>query len=183
MWVESHQTTDALREAIRAARSSNLRDRLRIVLHALDGEAGSAIARRLGCGERVVRKWVHRYNKGAIAGLADLPRSGRPRKLPRESEPGLEERLNAAPRPEDGVCTLRGVDVRRILAEEFGVEYSSSGTYVMLHRLGYSSLMPRPKHPKSDAAAQEEFEKNTSGDGAGDGSHASRRRDPGMGAG
>ncbi|MDB4947801.1 MAG: family transposase, partial [Gemmatimonadetes bacterium] len=135
------------------------------------------------CGQRVVRKWVHRYNEGAIGGLADRPRSGRPRKLPRESEPRLGERLNAPPRPEDGVCTLRGVDVRRILADEFGVEYSSSGMYVVLHRLGYSSLMPRPKHPKSDAAAQEEFEKNPSGDGADDGSHASRRRDPGVGAG
>jgi transposase len=183
MRVEGYATQDELRLAIRTARDSNGRDRLRIILHALEGETSRAIAERLGCGERVVRKWVHRYNEGAISALSNRPRSGRPRKLPAESEERVRERLDAAPRPEDGVCTLRGVDVRRILAEEFGVEYSESGTYVVLHRLGYSSLMPRPRHPKSDTAAQKEFEKNSSGDGAGDGLHASRRRDSGVGAG
>lgn len=32
----------------------------------------------------------------------------------------MKQRLDAGPREEDGVCTLRGEDVRRILLKEFG---------------------------------------------------------------
>ena len=34
---------------------------------------------------------------------------------------GSETRLEAGPTPEDGVCTFRCQDLRRILEEEFGV--------------------------------------------------------------
>ena len=49
-------------------------------------------------------------------------------------------RLNAGARPEDGVCTLRGKDVVRILETEFGVKYTLGGAYDLLWRLGYSCL-------------------------------------------
>ena len=61
-------------------------------------------------------------------------------------------------RPEDGVCSLRGVDVQRILAQEFGVLRSLAAVYFLLHRLGYSYLRPRPRHRKFDAQAQAEFQ-------------------------
>ncbi|WP_390625425.1 helix-turn-helix domain-containing protein [Paludisphaera soli] len=35
------------------------------------------------------------------------------------------------------------------------------GVYPPLHRLGYSCLDPRPRHPRSDPAAREEFEKKS----------------------
>jgi len=47
--------------------------------------------------------------------------------------------------------------VRRILREEFGLGRSLSATYHPLHRLGYASLVPRPKHRKTDPARQERF--------------------------
>jgi transposase len=154
-----------------------------MVMYAKEGATGAAIGKRLGYTDRVVRKWIRRYNEGGLAGLKDLPRSGRPRRLEAAKEESVRQRLDAGVRPEDGVCALRGEDVRRILEEEFGARYSLSGAYVVLHRLGYSSLMPRPQHPQADVAAQEEFQKNTPGDGADHCLHASRRRDPGMGAG
>jgi transposase len=52
---------------------------------------------------------------------------------------------------------LRGQDIRRIMQVEFGVVYSGSGVYELLRRLDYASLKPRPKHRKTDAAAQEQF--------------------------
>ena len=70
---------------------------------------------------------------------------------------GLRARLDAGPTPADGVCTLRGEDVRRTLAEEFDARYSVDGVYAPLHRLGYSSLAPRPRHRKADAEAQAAF--------------------------
>jgi transposase len=183
MKVEAHDTLEELREAVHRTSDADERDRVRMVLHAKEGQTGVAIAQRLGYTDRAVRKWIQRYNEGGLAGLKDLPRSGRPRHLEVAKDKDVRQRLDAGARPDDGVCALRGVDVRRILEEEFGARYSLRGTYVVLHRLGYSSLMPRPRHPKADAAAQEEFEKNSPGDGAEYRPHASRRRDPDLGAG
>jgi len=183
MKVMAHDTWEKLQAAVRRAADADERDRVRMVVHAREGETGAKIAQRLGCTDRAVRKWIRRYNEGGLAGLKDLPRSGRPRHLESAREGDVRRRLDAGAEVKDGVCTLRGEDVRRILEEEFGARYSLSGAYVVLHRLAYSTLMPRPQHPDADPAAQEEFEKNTPGDGAKRDAHASRRRDPDLGAG
>jgi hypothetical protein len=56
--------------------------RARIVLLAAGGAANSVIAARLGVCEDTARKWRRRYCEQGIAGLADAPRPGRPRKFP-----------------------------------------------------------------------------------------------------
>jgi transposase len=183
MKVEAHDTLEKLRAAVHEIADADERDRVRMVLHAREGDTGAAIAKRLGMTDRAVRKWIRRYNEGGLAGLKDLPRSGRPRHLEADRDEDVRQRLDRGAQERDGVCALRGEDVRRLLEEEFGASYSLSGTYVVLHRLGYSSLVPRPQHPKADPAAREEFEKNSPGDGAERCAHASRRRDPGLGAG
>ena len=99
------------------------------------------------------------YNAEGFGGLEDRPRSGRSTILPRDQEPRLRERLDAGARPEDGVCTLRAEDIRRILENEFQVLYKLKGVYKLLARLGYSSLSPRPRHAKADPEAQEDFKK------------------------
>ena len=183
MRVEPHDTLEGLQAAVHRISDADERDRVRMVMHAKEGRTGAAIAQRLGYTDRAVRKWIHRYNEGGLEALRDLPRSGRPRHLEAAREEGVRQRLDAGAQSRDGVCTLRGEDVRRILKEEFGAVYSLRGTYALLHRLGYSSLAPRPRHPEADPAAQEEFEKNSPGHGAQRGVHASRRRNPGLGAG
>lgn len=183
MRVEPHDTLEELREAVHRVSDADERDRVRMVVNAKEGQTGVEIAQRFGYTDRAVRKWIRRYNEGGLAGLRDLPRSGRPRHLEATKEEDVRKRLDAGARLGDEMCVLRGADVRRILAEEFGARYSLSGTYVVLHRLGYSSLMPRPQHPDANPVAQEEFEKNTTGDGADHRPHASRRRNPDLGAG
>jgi transposase len=183
MRVEPHDTLEELREAVHRTSDADERDRVRMVMQAKEGETGVAIGKRLGYTDRAVRNWIRRYNQGGLAGLTDLARSGRPRHLEKAKDEDVRKRLDEGAKPEDGVCVLRGEDVRRILEKEFGARYSLSGTYAVLHRLGYSSLMPRPQHPETDVAAQEEFEKNSPGDGAEHRLHASRRRDPDLGAG
>lgn len=52
--------------------------RARIILAAADGQANAAIAADLGMHVDTVRKWRKRYAARGLAGLDDLPRSGRP---------------------------------------------------------------------------------------------------------
>ena len=49
--------------------------------------------------------------------------------------------------------------LRRWIEKQFGTIYSLTGAYDLLHRLGYSWLMPRPRHAKASKEAQEEFKK------------------------
>ena len=56
--------------------------RARIVLAAAAGESNASIARCLAVCEDTVRRWRRRFYLFGIAGLADRPRSGRPRVYP-----------------------------------------------------------------------------------------------------
>ena len=144
----------------RTERNALQRDRYRAVLLALDGQEAVAIAAALGRARRSVQDWVYAYRDGGIDDLRPGKSPGRPTKLPREREAELRARLDAGPLPADGVCTLRGRDVVRILEQEFGVRYSLDGAYDLLERLGYSCLTPRPLHEQSDAEALEHFRQN-----------------------
>jgi transposase len=159
MDVQAHSADDVkvLERGVRAERDARLRERYRGVLLALRGFEAVPIADQLGRSRRFVQYWVYRYRDHGLAGLTDRPRSGQPTRLPRADEDRLRARLDAEPRPPDGVCSLRGVDVVRVLKEEFGVRYSLQGAYDLLHRLGYSYLRPRPQHRKNDPAAMQRW--------------------------
>ena len=49
------------------------------------------------CGEDVVRTWRHRYQRLGVAGLYDLPKSGRPPKE-RRSGPIVDAQASQSPR-------------------------------------------------------------------------------------
>ena len=70
-------------ELTRITRSSSVRAglalRARIVLAAAEGEANERIAARVGVSKVTVLQWRRRYLEQGLAGLADQPRSGRPR--------------------------------------------------------------------------------------------------------
>lgn len=133
------------------------RDRYRAVSMALAGWEARQIAAALGRARRSVQDWAYAYRDGGINAIQPKPRPGRPTKLPPEREADLRTRLDAGPTPTDGVCTLRGKDVVRILEQEFNVKYSLDGVYDLLERLGYSCLAPRPRHEQNDPVALAKF--------------------------
>jgi transposase len=49
--------------------------------------------------------------------------------------------------------------IHRALEEKVGGEVARNTVYRLLHRHGWRKIAPRPKHPKSDATAQEAFKK------------------------
>ena len=68
----------------------------------------------------------------------------------------------AEPTTADGLCRLRGVDIRRIPRAEFGTAYARSSVHYLLHRtLGFSYLKLRPLHAKTAAAAQDALKKTS----------------------
>ena len=161
MQVEAHLSQEDLERRIQNAKQPRLRQRLRIVYWASRGETAEQIVQRVGLSRRRVQDWVARYNIHGLDGLKDLP--GRGRKLPldpRQIEQ-LKERLDEGPPETEGVCVFTGPLVQQWIAQTFNNSLTLSGTYYLLHAIGYSWLVPRPQHPQADPQKQEAFKKGT----------------------
>ena len=148
MHIQPHHPEDLtqLRQHSRRQRDAKQRDRYRAVLLALEGHDAPAIARTLGRSRGFVQRWAYAYRDHGLEAIAPKRQTGRPPNLPVTKEAPFKERFLAEPTEVDGVCTLRAKEAQRILRKEFGVEYSLPGVYDLLHRLGFSSLAPRPRH-------------------------------------
>ena len=151
--------TQALETAARHERDGRVRGRILAMLHLARGHTVAQTAGRYALGKSVLYGWIRRHDGEGIEGLRDRPRSGQLQRLAREREQAFLRQLQEAPPVDSGLAAWRGEDLRALLRDEFDADYSLSGVYALLHRLGQSSLVPRPCHPESDPAAQEAFKK------------------------
>ena len=118
MFLEEKQE---LERRVRAATTSQ-RDslRARIVLLRHQGVKQVEVARRLGTSVASVNKWSQRFDREGIAGLHDLPRSGRPRRIPPEIVKEVVTQAGQAPPGAQRWST-------RTLAKKVGIAPSSVG--------------------------------------------------------
>lgn len=159
--VDDSLTAAELTRKAKRERDARLRARILAIRYLRVGHTVPEAANALGMSERQLRTWVHRYNAEGIPGLRDRPRPGQPPHLSPDRVERFKERVRSGPRPADGVCALHGLDLQRILEEEFDAKYSLPGVYFLLHRLSFSSLVPRPKHLEANEQAQADFKKNS----------------------
>ena len=161
MDVKDHLSLVELKRLARAEQDVKLSKRMQIVVLAVEGYTAPAIARSLSCSRRACQQWVQRYNADGLEGLQDKPGRGKSPLLTPAEQEQLKQRIDAGPTSEDGVCSLRGKDIQRILEEDFGKVRSLGAVYYLLHQLGYSSLVPRPQHRQADSEAQTAFKKSS----------------------
>lgn len=159
MRVELRCTKGELDRLIAKTKVTSRRQRLRVIRWALEGLTANEVATQTKLCRRQVQNWVRRFNGAGLSGLDDRPGRGRPCPLSSEQQAQFKTRLATGPTAKDEVCTLRGEDVQRILEQEFGILRKLSSVYHLLHSLGYSSLVPRPRHAKADPGRQELFKK------------------------
>jgi transposase len=154
-------TPKELANLVRTQKDGRVRQRLRAMKFILQGQTIPQVARRMDISERPLRKWTHRFNKEGPKGLLDAPRPGQPPKIKAMQIEKFKQRIRQGVTETDNVCSLRGKDLQKILQREFNAHYSLGGTYFLLHRLGFSCLCPRQKHPQADIHKQETFKKST----------------------
>jgi transposase len=159
MHVEPHVLLTELERLERREKNATRARRLRIIILALTGYTAPAIAMSLGLSRRICQRWVYRFNEHGLEGLEDLRGAELQSPLTPEQEAQVRQRIEAGPTPEDEVCSLRGLDIQRILGQELGVWRSLATIYHLLHRLGYSYLRPRPRHRRADLEAQQKFKR------------------------
>jgi len=151
---------DTLKAMARAERDAKHRDRLRAVAMALDGEFTADIMKSLGRSKNFVQRWVYFYREGGIDAIKPGKSTGRTPLLTKSQIEELRQRIEAGPTDEDGVCTLRGTDIQRIIESKWNIAFSLNGVYQLLHREGYSCLKPRPRHEKNDPAAMKAWKES-----------------------
>jgi transposase len=130
---------------------------LRIIVLAKLGWPAPDIGMAVGLSRRVVQQHVYDYNEHGIEALQEQRGAPSGPLLTPEQEQVLVARIEAGPRSEDHVCSLRGKDFQRILRAEFDKCRSLATVYNLLHKLSYSYLRPRPRHNLADAAKQQAF--------------------------
>ena len=128
--------------------------------HLLTGHSAKETAGLFGLERSQLFIWRARYEAEGLQGLADRPRPGQPKHLKAEDEAAFLARLHAGPGAERGLAEWRGEDLRELLRHEFDAHYSLSGVYRLLQRLKQSYLVPHPRHPDADDAAQAAFKKS-----------------------
>lgn len=157
MHVQNHLTLEALQHLTHSITDTKLWKRHQAVILAIQGRPAADIAINLGCSLWAVQKWVTRYNRHGLDALQEQPRSGRPLRIDGPELIRFRQRVEVGPLPGENRSTFYGRDYQRILKEEFGVTLSLQGVYDLLHRLGFSSLMPRPQHKNADEKLQAAF--------------------------
>src|SRR5271155_5660128 len=62
-------------------------------------------------------------------------------------------------RKKDGIVRWRRIDLKRVIAERFGVDFHSRYVGKLLKKLGFSHISARPRHPSQDERIVEGFKK------------------------
>src|ERR1700682_1926406 len=151
---------DLRRFAARAKDGAQAR-RLLALAAVHDGMNRSEAARIGGVERPTLRDWVHRFNQYGPEGLIDIKPPGRPPKLSEEQKKALKQLIETGPDSEtDGVVRWRCVDLKRVLAQRFGVDLSAVNLGRVLKKLGFSHISARPQHPVQNPEALATF-KNT----------------------
>lgn len=149
-----------LRRAATRSRDGHAARRMLALALVLEGKSRKEAAESCGMDRQILRDWVIRYNEGGLAGLSDRVPPGPSCRLSPEQMAALSEIVEAGPDlAVDHVVRWRRVDLRRVIRERWGVEFHERTVGKLLHRLGFARLSVRPKHPKTDPAAQAEWGK------------------------
>jgi transposase len=141
------QRRDLRRQQRRAL--GRVAERIHYVLLFSRGFALAEIARLYEVDERTVVAWLERYRRAGLAGLDDLPRSGRPRLASAAAQAEASRCLDATPSEwgaERTTWTRRLLG--RHLGERLGCWLSTSSLTRLIARLGFTwgrpKLVPRP---------------------------------------
>ena len=115
-----------------------------------------------GMDRQTLRDWVHRFNAAGPDGVTDNLTGGVPPRLSAEQKVELAQIVEAGPdREKDGVVRWRRVDLQRVIAERFGVDYCERYVGTLLKKLGFSHISARPRHPGQDAGIVEAYKKTS----------------------
>jgi len=125
-----------------------------------DGMSQTELSQLIGKTHTTIRLWRETYESKGLEELLKI-KAGRGRK-PRISEKSLIDKAIEELSTDNKGGRIRGQDLVDYFASKHDIHYSLSGMYHLLHKLKYSWITSRSKHPKQTPEAIEEFKKKVS---------------------
>jgi transposase len=145
-------TARELRRLAKKAKDVNQSRRLLSLAAVLNGMSRTEAAMIGGMDRQTLRDWVHRFNTAGPDGLLDNWASGPTTRLSAAQKAELTRIVEMGPDKDvDGVVRWRRIDLKRVIAERFGVDYCERYVGTLLRKLGFSHISARPRHPAQDA--------------------------------
>lgn len=129
------------------------------------GKNQQEIAELLQCHQTSVSRFLVKYNRKGV--LQNLPRSGRPTKLTKKNLNQLKQKIKAEiTSANEEFCSISTKEIGKIIRQEVGEVYSLRHVERIMHKLGFSLIIPRSQHIRHDQEKvdqfRDEFKKNFS---------------------
>lgn len=141
--ITRHLTEDELDRLLAEADDPTIIRRLIFVKNLYAGDTLEDAANRVGKSAATGSRWAHRWNEGGLERLTPDFGGGRPPKLDTEERKELVERLQNRQPWEPN-------EIRRLLSEEFGVEYHPAYLSEFLRNLGLSYSVSHAERVTAD---------------------------------
>lgn len=142
-----------LRALARRAKDVNQTRRLLSLAAVRKGKDRGEAAKIGGMDRPTLRDWVHRFNPAGPNGLFDHWTGGPKSRLSEVQLAEFGKIVEAgSDRERDGVVRWRRVDLKRVIAEKFGVDFTSAMS---------GRCSRRPRHPAQNAEIVEAFKKTS----------------------
>ena len=160
--LQTDYSAEDLRALARRSKDVNQSRRLLSLAAVRDGMDRGSAAKIGGMDRQTLRDWVHRFNAAGPDGLLDNWTEGPKPRLSAEQLAELATIVEAGPdREKDGVVRWRRIDLKRVIAERFGVDFHVRHVGKLLKKLGFSHMSARPRHPAQDARIVAAFKKTS----------------------
>lgn len=164
MWQEAIDvrrdlTATVLRKKARSEKDGRVVLRLLGIAHILDGMERDPAARAVGMTRQTLCDWVHRYNEFGIGGLKNKPKGRPQRALTPEQEQEIATLVTTV--PNGTLVRWRCVDIQAEIEKRFKVVVHESTIGKWLRRMDFRRVSVRPRHPETDAIAQQAFKKTS----------------------
>jgi transposase len=160
-------SAETLRGLARRSKNVNQSRRLLSLAAVLSGMDRGGAAEIGGMDRQTLRDWIHRFNASGPEGLFDNWTEGPKPRLSEEHLAQFAKIVEAGPDREiDGVVRWRRIDLKRVIAERFGVDFHPRYVGKLLKKLGFSHISARPRHPMQDERIVEGFKKTSRALGA-----------------
>ncbi len=149
---DDHAALDA---AVRATRRVREWRRLQAVRLLAEGREAPEVAQVLGCSASAVYYWAEDWREAGLAGLAEGPHDGRPRRLDARAEAELVGLLADDPQAHGYAATDWTVPLLHTELGQRGHPLSERTLRRTLHRLGYRWKRPKYVLGRPDPAYEQ----------------------------
>lgn len=102
-----------------------------------------------------VHRWLVAIAREGVSAISDKPKPGRPRRLTDKQCTKVYRIVYEGPENHGyagGAWTAKRII--SVVEKTFGVTYGERGMQILLHRIGLTSRLPRPRHPKAATSGE-----------------------------